>query len=562
MHRSTLALFTGLFAASACSPSEVDRAPGASSSLDADLATSASDARSASTDAGADASDDGAATDAAASDAATSDAASDTAIIGTGFAYLVVDPVEVDFGIRPVDDVQTVDLDLENAGNRALHVSRVAFVGVDGQGATDAFGVNRSGAFTVEPGAHAAMKLTFYVLAEEPFQDVMLIESDSAGGPLEVHVSGGGIVYECVDLDGDEHGPYCDAGLDCDQADRDVHADAPERCNGQDDDCDGLTDEDWIGLGASCTTAHGVCQSVGFRVCNDGGDGLVCKTNPVTGGDELCNGLDDDCDGATDEDFPELGKLCQSGLGECARFDKWVCSADRTGVACNVDPGAPGPEVDGNGKDDDCDGKTDERPDLAVGCADGEREGFVDLEAWPDIAACSGAWSIGGVVTDQLFPTCARQGGDDGPRLDGSGCNVADLCAEGWHVCTSSADVASHSPTGCDGAAPGESAFFVTRQSGTGCAQCATGEQTGGECNSPYSCISGCAPNVNLSNDVFGCGSLGSPPNPSCAPLDMFSHNNCSALTAPWACSGSTVEAANIAKSGPEHGGAVCCRDR
>ena len=36
----------------------------------------------------------------------------------------------------------------------------------------------------------------------------------------------------------------------------------------------------------------------------------------------------------------------------------------------------------------------------AVGCADGQREGFTDLAMYPDIAGCSGAWTIPGIHTD------------------------------------------------------------------------------------------------------------------------------------------------------------------
>jgi hypothetical protein len=479
----------------------------------------------------------------------------------TGYAYLVVEPSEVDFGIRAVDDVRTIDLDLENAGNRPLRITRIAFVGLDGSGPTEAFAINRAGPIDLEPGLSTKVKLTFYVLAEFPYEDRLRFESNSTTGPIELRVSGGGTIFTCVDLDGDAHGPYCDAGEDCDQADPTTFAGAPELCDGRDNDCDALRDEDFVGLATACTTATGACQTDGFRVCRADGSGTECRTNPVTGGDELCNAIDDDCDGATDEDFPELGGLCKVGLGACTRADKWVCSADQSGVACNVPAGSPVDEIEGNAIDDDCDGVTDEAPPTDVGCADEEREGFLDPATWPDIAACAGAWSVGGVISEQLLPTCARGGGDDGIILDGRGCSASDLCAEGWHICATSAEVAAKSPTGCNGAAPGIAAFFATRQSGTGCAQCATGTLTGGNCNNPASCTSGCASNVFLSNDVFGCGTMGVPPAASCAPLNVFSQNNCWALQAPWACSGGTIEAANIAKSGPESGGVLCCRD-
>ncbi|MBL8784355.1 MAG: hypothetical protein JNJ59_05595 [Deltaproteobacteria bacterium] len=480
---------------------------------------------------------------------------------GPGYAYLVVDPMHLDFGIRPVGETLTRELEIENAGNKPLHVTRLSFVGPDGGAPSEAFSTNRV-AFVLPALGTTRVMVTFYSLDAFPYQDRLRFESDSATGTLDVLISGGGIVLECVDLDGDGFGPYCARGEDCDQSTPDVHAGAPEVCNGRDDDCDGATDEDWIGLGQSCTAGVGECTIVGQRICNALGDGLLCAANPQTGGSELCNSRDDDCDGATDEDFPELGRLCTVGTGVCKQSDKWVCKANGLGTTCNVLPIAPGSEVLGDLLDNDCDGLTDEEPDRDVGCADGEREGFTDLSQWPDIAACDGAWRIGGVVTDLLTPTCERGGGDDGVNTTGIGCNVSDLCADGWHVCSSSGDVAAHSPTGCQGATqPGAQAFYVVRQSGTGCAQCATGTAVGGACNSPYSCISGCAPNVFLSNDVFGCGSLGAAPAASCAPLDRFSHNDCNALLPPWACSGGTVEASNIVKSGLGYGGVVCCRD-
>jgi putative metal-binding protein len=77
---------------------------------------------------------------------------------------------------------------------------------------------------------------------------------------------------------------------------------------------------------------------------------------------ESCNDLDDDCDGAVDEDFiPGKGDSCDNGkLGVCRRTGNLVCRADGTGLQCNAPAGpAPGTEVCNN-LDDDCDGKVDE----------------------------------------------------------------------------------------------------------------------------------------------------------------------------------------------------------
>ena len=77
-----------------------------------------------------------------------------------------------------------------------------------------------------------------------------------------------------------------------------------EICNGLDDDCNGLTDDSLTGgdLGSPCTE-KGICGS-GLSLCSTLG-GVVCSTSPGSedspASNEVCNGLDDDCDGYTDE---------------------------------------------------------------------------------------------------------------------------------------------------------------------------------------------------------------------------------------------------------------------
>jgi len=139
-----------------------------------------------------------------------------------------------------------------------------------------------------------------------------------------------------------------------------------ESCNGQDDDCDGAIDEDLgmtaCGVGA-CAHDAPVCV-----------DGVTTACNPLEGAsDEVCNGLDDDCDGYTDTLPPGGGG---GGEGEA-----WVhCDADGDGycdaggTCTGVSAGCPegcgdcddtDPDVhEGrletcNGRDDDCDGVVD-----------------------------------------------------------------------------------------------------------------------------------------------------------------------------------------------------------
>ena len=74
-----------------------------------------------------------------------------------------------------------------------------------------------------------------------------------------------------------------------------------EECNGVDDDCDGKTDETFR-LGAPCRTGIGACTSEGQTVCDSDG-GVVCDAAEMPPVEELCNSVDDDCDGQTDETF-------------------------------------------------------------------------------------------------------------------------------------------------------------------------------------------------------------------------------------------------------------------
>ncbi len=131
---------------------------------------------------------------------------------------------------------------------------------------------------------------------------------------------------------------------------------ALETCDGVDNDCDFLIDED-VGGGEPCTnTVAGVGSCSGTRTCM-GTSGFVCQGQIPTA--EVCNYADDDCDGAADEAFPTVSTLCSPGVGACQRFGSMRCTADGTGVECSVAAATPTTERC-NGLDDDCDNATDE----------------------------------------------------------------------------------------------------------------------------------------------------------------------------------------------------------
>ena len=131
-----------------------------------------------------------------------------------------------------------------------------------------------------------------------------------------------------------------------------------EACNGRDDDCDGRTDEDFAGFGEPCRVGRGVCAATGRGECAGNGSDVECDAAPGEGTDEVCDGLDNDCDGPVDEDFAGVGGPCVVGDGRCESEGRLVCDADG-GTRCDAEARVPEPETC-NGVDDDCDGSTDE----------------------------------------------------------------------------------------------------------------------------------------------------------------------------------------------------------
>ena len=132
-----------------------------------------------------------------------------------------------------------------------------------------------------------------------------------------------------------------------------------EICDGLDNDCDGGVDEDYA-LGAPCFTGEGACQSLGNLVCNSSGDGTVCSAILGTPVDETCDGLDNDCDGIIDNDvnspFCELTQgVCAGSVQSCSGAGGFgACGITEYGV--NYEP----TEIACDGLDNDCDGTTDD----------------------------------------------------------------------------------------------------------------------------------------------------------------------------------------------------------
>ena len=134
-------------------------------------------------------------------------------------------------------------------------------------------------------------------------------------------------------------------------------------CDSVDNDCDGQTDETFD-VGGSCAVGEGICRVTGAYACSSDKAGLVCAAQIDLGAVELCgDNIDNDCDGQTDEEFP-VGETCSVGTGSCKSNGKFFCSEDRLAVSCMAEALDPEDEICSDNADNDCDGKVDESPCL------------------------------------------------------------------------------------------------------------------------------------------------------------------------------------------------------
>jgi hypothetical protein len=202
-------------------------------------------------------------------------------------------------------------------------------------------------------------------------------------------------------------------------------------CNGQDDDCDGLIDDDFASQATSCGT--GACARTGATTCLSGSVHNSCLPGPISS-DANCDAVDDDCDGAADDNYASQASSC--GTGVCARTGNTSCVAGQ--VQSNCTPGSPtGSDASCDGLNDDCDAFTD--------------EAYAGSSTTCTVNGCAAAGVLlcqSGEVVDTCptAPQCyAEVACVDGNDNDGDGqtdCADADCtgCTGGGEVCGNSLD--------------------------------------------------------------------------------------------------------------------------
>ncbi len=185
-----------------------------------------------------------------------------------------------------------------------------------------------------------------------------------------------------------------------------------ESCNGRDDDCDGAVDEG-LTLGEACANTNDVGTCSGVTFCA-GALGVRCSA--ATPAEDTCNGRDDDCDGTTDEGFGRV-------VGTSVKYDLSVEHCGACNYACP--PIAHGtPACDGSGATPRC---------VAGDCA----EGYYPL---PGAATCIAVPRTNQCAQCTTDADCQGPGDrcvdDGGARYCARDCGVGSIYDTAASACT------------------------------------------------------------------------------------------------------------------------------
>jgi hypothetical protein len=276
---------------------------------------------------------------------------------------------------------------------------------------------------------------------------------------------------------------HVDDANDCDDTDIDINPDATEVCDTVDNDCDGTTDEDdatdaptWYadvdsdGFGDPTSSTLSCAQPSGHVAVDTDCDDTDIDINPDAA--ELCDTIDNDCDGTTDEDDATdastwYADADSDGFGDASTTS--VSCAQPSGTVA-VDTDCDDTDIDINPDatelcdtiDNDCDGTTDEddATDAPTWYADADSDGRGDPASTTtacsqpsgyvddtedcddaDPAISPDASELCDAVDNDCDGTIDEDDATDAPTW------YADLDGDGWGVDTSSI-VACRQPAG------------------------------------------------------------------------------------------------------------------
>ena len=313
---------------------------------------------------------------------------------------------------------------------------------------------------------------------------------------------------------------------DCDDGDAAIHPAATELCNATDDDCDGIVDPstsadattwyddaDGDGYGDPSTAATACAATSGQVADSSDCDDTSAAINP--GATELCNGVDDDCDGDTDpvtsaDATTWYGDADGDGYGDPTTTSTACTGASdqvATGGDCDDTSAAVNPAATEscNGIDDDCDGDTDPSTsvDAIPGYLDADGDGYGDSSTVS--AACtlgSGLVADGGDCDDtdpDISPGAAEWCGD-GVDQDCDGVDTGDGdCAPTGTTSDEDAYISGSTTTPL-----GESLTIIPDSTGDGWGEIIVGAPEGGSSAQGVAYLFSAFPEDDISRGVSG----------------------------------------------------------
>ncbi|NOZ86102.1 MAG: hypothetical protein GXP49_07530 [Deltaproteobacteria bacterium] len=253
----------------------------------------------------------------------------------------------------------------------------------------------------------------------------------------------------CIDMDSDSYGvgPDC-LGMDCDDQHPQANPAADEICDGLDNDCDGKTDEDLTAPPGTCLNL-GVCRNSSADCIN----GMWQCNYPSTyeaGDERTCDGLDNDCDGKTDENLTDCTctagqkQPCGTDEGECEKGYQY-CQNGSWGPCDGIGP----KDEKCDGKDNNCNGQIDEdletppNPCMQKGVCEGVKVICKGSAGWQcdypsnyeagKEKTCDGLDNDCDGTVDEDIPGCdACKEGEERPCSSDVG-----MCTKGKQVCKS-----------------------------------------------------------------------------------------------------------------------------
>jgi hypothetical protein len=234
----------------------------------------------------------------------------------------------------------------------------------------------------------------------------------------------------CVDPDDDNDGD--EDGDDCEPLNPTAHSNGQEVCDGVDNNCNGKTDE-----GSGDLDGDGIANCVDLDADGDGdpNDEDCAPFNAAisAGADEVCDGEDNNCNNQVDEGWPDFDK---DGLANCVDPDDDNDGDVDTSDCAPLDGTKHNGAVEAcDGDDNNCNGKFDEGfpnfdGDGEADCIDNDDDNDGD----PDIVDCN---PLSAVVYTGAPELCDSLDNDCNKIVDDSGalgCSMfyKDKDDDGW----------------------------------------------------------------------------------------------------------------------------------